>query len=115
VWFDLFAGIPVRHYGGAVVWYQRLLGAEPSFLPHETEAVWELADHRFLYIVEKPEHAGHAMQTVFVDDLDAQSAEIASRGIAVAQWETYANGLRKAIYRDPDGNEIGLGGTSAAP
>jgi predicted enzyme related to lactoylglutathione lyase len=111
---DLFSGIPVRHFDEALGWYKRLLGAEPSFLPHATEAVWELADHRFLYIVEKPEHAGHAMHTVFVDDLDALTAEIASRGIAVAQWGTYPNGVRKATYRDPDGNEIGLGGTSVA-
>lgn len=24
--------------------------------------------------------------------------------------ETYDNGVRKAIYGDPDGNEIGIGG-----
>jgi hypothetical protein len=23
---------------------------------------------------------------------------------------TYSNGVRKALYRDPDGNEIGFGG-----
>ena len=23
---------------------------------------------------------------------------------------TYSNGARKAVYRDPDGNELGLGG-----
>ena len=76
--------------------------------------MWELADHRFLYIVEKPEHAGHAMLTVFVDDLEAQTAEIASRGTAVAEWETYLNGVGKATYRDPDGNEIGIAGRSVA-
>jgi catechol 2,3-dioxygenase-like lactoylglutathione lyase family enzyme len=111
---DLFAGIAVRHYDEALTWYERVLGAEPSFLPHASEAVWELADHRFLYIVEKPEHAGHAMHTVFVDDLDGHTAEIASRGIEVAQWEAYPNGVRKATYRDPDGNELGLGGAPAA-
>lgn len=111
---DLFAGIPVRHYDEALAWYSRLLGAEPSFLPHATEAVWELAAHRFLYIVEKPEHAGHAMHTLFVEDIDAQTAEIASRGIEVVEWETYPNGVRKATYRDPDGNQIGLGGASVA-
>jgi hypothetical protein len=26
---------------------------------------------------------------------------------------TYANGVRKATYRDPDGNEIGFGGAPA--
>jgi hypothetical protein len=43
---DLFAGIPVRDYTAAAAWYERLLGAPPSFLPNDTEAVWELADHR---------------------------------------------------------------------
>ncbi|MEU5686017.1 hypothetical protein [Streptomyces venezuelae] len=37
-------------------------------------------------------------------------ARIADRGLAPAQRDTYANGVRKATYRDPDGNEIGLGG-----
>src|SRR6266511_1691638 len=27
-----------------------------------------------------------------------------------ASQETYGNGVRKVIYRDPDGNEIGFGG-----
>jgi catechol 2,3-dioxygenase-like lactoylglutathione lyase family enzyme len=107
---DLFAGIPVRRYQKALVWYERLFGAEPSFLPHATEAVWELAEHRFVFIVEQPEHAGHAMHTLFLGDLDARVAEIASRGIEPTRWETYPNGVRKATYPDPDGNEIGLAG-----
>ena len=47
---DLFAGIPVRDYNAAVAWYERLLGAAPSFLPDHTEAVWEVADHQYVYI-----------------------------------------------------------------
>lgn len=106
---------PVRSYDEALAWYERLIGTEPSFLPHATEAVWELAEHRFLFIVERPEHAGHAIHTIFVGDLGVKSAEIASRGIEAARWETYPNGVRKATHRDPDGNEIGLGGTSLTP
>ena len=30
--------------------------------------------------------------------------------IEPALRETYGNGVRKATYRDPDGNEIGFGG-----
>ena len=107
---DLFAGLPVADYERAVAWYERLLGAEPSFLPNETEAVWEVAEHRYLYVDVRPEHAGHAMHTLFVDDLDALVSEIAGRGIQPAGRETYSNGVRKVTYRDPDGNEIGLGG-----
>ncbi|HEY0698437.1 MAG TPA: VOC family protein [Micromonospora sp.] len=110
---DLFAGIPVRNRTVATAWYERLLGGPPSFLPNDTEAVWELADHRFVYIDVRPEHAGHAMHTVFVEDLDARLSQIAERGLKPAECETYDNGVRKAIFRDPDGNEIGFGGGPA--
>jgi hypothetical protein len=69
---DLFAGIRVSDYEKAKPWYERLLGSEPSFLAHATEAVWELAAHRSLFIVEDVEGAGRAIHTVFVDDLDAR-------------------------------------------
>ena len=107
---DLFAGIPVADYTAARPWYERLLGAPPTFFPHDTEAVWELAEHRYVYIVQQPEHAGHARLTLFVADLDALVAQVAERGIDPAQQETYAAGVRKITYRDPDGNEIGFGG-----
>ncbi len=106
----LFAGIPVTDYTGALSWYERLLGGPPSSFPHDTEAVWELAEHRLVYIVQRPEHAGHAMHTVIVDDLDSLMAEIAQRGLEPANQETYADGVRKITYADPDGNEIGFGG-----
>ena len=75
-----------------------------------TEAVWELAEHRSVVIEERPEHAGHAMHTIFVNDLEALVEQIARRGLEPAERETYSNGVRKATYRDPDGNEIGFGG-----
>ncbi len=107
---DLFAGIPVAEYGRAVDWYGRLLGAGPSFLPNDTEAVWEVGEHRYLFIEVRPAHAGHAMHTLFVDDLDDRVRAISDRGIEPDERETYENGVRKVTYRDPDGNEIGFGG-----
>jgi catechol 2,3-dioxygenase-like lactoylglutathione lyase family enzyme len=107
---DLFAGLPVSDYQRALSWYERLLGSEPAFLPNATEAVWELAEHRYLYIEELPARAGHALHTLFVDDLDQRIESIRDRGIEPASRETYENGVRKVIYRDPDGNEIGFGG-----
>src|ERR1022692_1883653 len=111
---DLFAGLPVSDYQRALTWYERLLGSEPAFFPNATEAVWELAEHRYLYIEELPERAGHALHTVFVDDLDERVESIGARGIEPASQETYGNGVRKVIYRDPDGTEIGFGGASAS-
>ena len=107
---DLFAGIPVSNYGATLKWYEQLLGSPPAFFPDDTEAVWELAEHRYMYIVQQPEHAGHAVHTLFVDDLDALVGQIADRGLDPAKKETYSNGVRKITYRDADGNEIGFGG-----
>jgi hypothetical protein len=111
---ELFAGICVRDCARARPWYEALLGAPPSFLAHDTEAVWELAPHRWLVVEERPERAGRATQTVFVDDLDARVAGIADRGIEPAEDETYGDGVRKVIYRDVDGNEVGFGGNPVA-
>jgi hypothetical protein len=114
VTIDLFAGIPVADYGRALAWYERLLGSGPAFLPNDTEAVWELAEHRYVFIEVRPEHAGHAMHTIFLDDFDERVRAMADRGIEPALRETYDNGVRKATYRDPDGNEIGFGGAPLA-
>lgn len=39
---------------------------------------------------------------------------IGARGIEPASQETYGNGVREVIYRDPDGNEIGFGGARSS-
>lgn len=109
---DLFAGIPVRDFAAAQPWYEQLLGGPPSFLPHDTEAVWELGEHRYVYIVEMPEHAGHAQVMSFVADLAIRISQIGQRGISPTREETYEGGVRKVIFVDPDGNEISFGGTA---
>jgi hypothetical protein len=111
---ELFAGINVREFAASRQWYERLFG-EPSFFPHAAEAVWTLADARSVYIEENPAHAGHSVVTVLVDDLDAVIGEIATRGLEPDDRETYSTGMRKAIYRDPDGNEVGFGGAPQEP
>lgn len=105
----LFAGLRVRDFATACAWYGRLFG-DPSFYPHATEAVWTLADNRSIYVVEAQASAGQGVVTLFVEDLDAQVAEIAVRGLKPSEHEAYSTGVRKAVYRDPDGNEIGFAG-----
>ena len=108
---DLFVGIPVTSYAAALPWYERFFGTPPSFLPNDTEAVWAVAEHRYVYIVQKPKRAGNALVLSFVDDLDDRVAEIARRGIEPAKRETYDGGATKVTYRDAEGNEISLGGS----
>ncbi|HEY2552526.1 MAG TPA: VOC family protein [Streptosporangiaceae bacterium] len=110
---DLFAGLPVTDYAVALPWYEQFFGRQPSFRPNDTEAVWEVAEHRYIYIVQQPERAGNALVLSFVDDLDdldERVAELARRGIEPARRETYESGATKVTYRDPEGNEISLGG-----
>ncbi|MCU1379310.1 MAG: glyoxalase [Acidimicrobiales bacterium] len=107
----LFAEIHVRDFQAAKAWYVRLLG-EPSFVAHDTEEVWELAENRSIAVEEQPENAGHGAVTVFVDDLDTVVDGIVARGIEPTKRETYENGVRKVTFHDPDGNEIGFGGAS---
>lgn len=108
----LFAGNPVKDFATARSWWEQLLG-EVSFMPHDKEAVWELAENRSVYLVEDPERAGSAIATVFLDDFEAKLEEIRGRGLEPDEVETYGNGVRKAIFRDPEGNEIGFGGPPA--
>jgi hypothetical protein len=108
----LFSGQRVRDYATGLAWYEQLFG-EPTFFPHATEAVWTLAEDRSVYVVEHPEGAGHSVVTIFVDDLDGQLGLIASRGLEPDEVETYANGVRKFTFRDPDGNEVAFGGGPA--
>ena len=106
----VFAGIPVTDYTAALPWYERFFGGPPAFLPNDTEAVWEVAAHRFVYIVRQPGRAGNALVLSFVEDLDERVAGIAQRGIEPAGRETYGS-VVKVTYRDADSNEISLGGS----
>jgi hypothetical protein len=59
-----------------------------------------------------PRAPAERLTPIFVDDLDALVADIASRGIEPDELVTYPGKARKAIYRDTDGNETGFGGAS---
>ena len=107
---DLFAGFPVKDYSASLAWYERLLGCLPAFFPNDIEAVWELAEQRYIFIKVLPEHAGHAFNLVFLSDLDSFIAQVTERGLHPTKRETLSNGVRRVIYNDPDGNEVGFGG-----
>jgi catechol 2,3-dioxygenase-like lactoylglutathione lyase family enzyme len=107
----LFAGLRVRDLAAARPWYERLFG-EPSFFPNDSEAVWTLADDRSVYVVEQAGGAGNSVVTLFLDDLDARVAAVAARGLEPDERLTYSNGVRKVVYRDPDGNELGFAGAA---
>jgi hypothetical protein len=110
---EMFAGIAVSNFQAALDWNQKLFGVPPTFFPNQTEAVWALADHRWIYIIVEPEHAGGTIQTIICDKLEEVTEEIAQRGLTVSKEERPAAGVCKVMYYDPDGNELGIGSIPA--
>jgi hypothetical protein len=105
----VFAGIPVRDYASAVKWYELLLGVEPSFYPNDVEAVWQLAEDRYVYIIEDQQRAGGAVSMIWVDDPVAEITKIADRGLEPVDVEKHDT-VWKYVFHDVDGNETGIGG-----
>jgi catechol 2,3-dioxygenase-like lactoylglutathione lyase family enzyme len=106
---EVFAGLPVTDHAAAAGWYEQLFGEPPFMRPHDTESVWRLEEHAWVYVVEDAERAGHGLLTVMIDDLDAQVAALAQRGLTTDPIETMDNGVRTAEIRDPDGNLVKFG------
>ena len=107
--FDVvFSGVPITDLDAARDWYTRLIGRAPDIPVNETEDMWRLTDTAFLYIVHHPVRAGRAVVTMAVADLDASVAEAAGRGVPSAPLEQVGTAGRKAVFTDPDGNEIAL-------
>ncbi|MFT4188065.1 MAG: VOC family protein [Aeromicrobium sp.] len=111
----LFAGLRVSDHDAAADWYTRLLGHDvATFRPNDRETVWTLGEHSHVYIEADPDRAGGGVVTLFVDDLDAALATASAGGLEPSRRETYDDGVRKAVFIDPDGNEIGMGGAPAS-
>ncbi len=109
----IFAGIAVSNFGEALEWYRRLLGAEPTFYPNDVEAVWQLAEDRYVYIIQDAIRAGGAVSMIWLDDPTAEVAGIAQRGLEPVDVEKHDR-VWKYVYHDSDGNETGIGGEVSA-
>jgi catechol 2,3-dioxygenase-like lactoylglutathione lyase family enzyme len=105
----IFAGIAVSNFDVALEWYQRLLGAEPAFYPNDVEAVWRLAEDRYVYIIQDVGRAGGAVSMIWVDDPTAEVARIADQGLQPVDVEKHDQ-VWKYVFHDSDGNETGIGG-----
>jgi hypothetical protein len=110
----VFAGIPVEDFRTAVECYKRLLGAEPTFYPNDIEAVWQLAEDRYMYIIQDANRAGGAVSMIWVDDPISEVARIAERGLEPVGVEKHDR-VWKYVFHDAYGNETGIGGEVRSP
>jgi hypothetical protein len=85
----VFAGIPVGDFKIALERYKRLPGAEPTFFPNDIEAVWQLAEDRYVYIIQDSNRAGGAVSMIWVDDPISEVARITGRGLEPVDVENH--------------------------
>ena len=105
----VFAGIAVADYDSALAWYKRFFGRSPDVIVTEHEAMWQVADTGWIYVVGDTNRAGKALLTFLVDDLEDHVAKLGERGLETSAIETVPGLYRKAVITDPEGNMISLG------
>ncbi len=107
---QMFAGTSVTDFETARAWYERLMGRPPDLVPHAAEAVWQVTETGWFYIVADAPRAGMGLLTLMVDDLEAHVDGIAQRAIETGTIEWVVPGSVRSVWiTDPDGNRIQIG------
>jgi hypothetical protein len=112
---EFFAGIPVANFDAATAWYERLWDKAPDFYPEPGEAVWQIREHAWVYLVTDADRAGNALITVLVDDLDGLVSGLSARGIEVGPIQEMGPSVPGFALTDPEGNRITFGQPPAEP
>ncbi len=108
---DLYSVVCVRDRDAAARWFRVFFGPPDEVIGEEY--LWQVGENAWVVIDDREmrtERVGGAMITLGVPDVDDILARLAAHGIHHEPVETYGNGVRKTTFRDPDGNEVGLGG-----
>ena len=107
--YFLFSGIAVADYDSALAWYTRFFGRSPDTIVAENEAMWQVTDGGYIYVVGDATRAGKSLLTLMVDDLEIHVTDLKQKGLETSAIETVPGLYRKAEITDPDGNRISLG------
>lgn len=108
----VLAVIPSSEMDRARSWWTQVLGRQPDHVPMPSDLEWMFPGGGGLQVVDDAEHAGSGTVTLGVEDVDAELAEIAGRGLAVPDAQTVPSGqFRIAMLNDPDGNTVVLAQT----
>src|SRR5258708_23153602 len=105
----VFAGIAGADYDSALAWYKRFFGRSPDVIVTEHEAMWQVADTGWIYVVGDTNRAGKALLTFLVDDLEDHVAKLGERGLQTSAIQTVPGLYPQAVITDPEGNMISFG------
>ncbi len=89
----MFAGVAVADYEQALVLHERLFGRSPNVIVAKNEAMWQLTETGWIYIVGDASSAGSALLTILVNNLEDHVADLEGRGL-----ETSAKVTRGVEY-----------------
>ena len=100
--------LAVNDFARARRFYEEALGLEVDVQVAETVR-YRCGSGTGLSIFERPMTPVDRTVAAFeVADIEAEVAELRGRGVAVEGVITLASGVRRAFFKDPDGNIIGM-------
>jgi catechol 2,3-dioxygenase-like lactoylglutathione lyase family enzyme len=100
--------LAVNDFGRARRFYEEKLGFEVEAQVAETVR-YRCGSGTGLAIFERPMTPVDRTVAAFeVADIDAEVADLRSRGVDVEGVITLDSGIRRAFFKDPDGNIIGM-------
>lgn len=103
------AVVAVSDFDTSHDWYRRLFDMPATNVPMPGNlAEWRLTDTGWLQMFHAPEHAGHSLANIAVDDLHRHADQLRSRGVDVGEIVDVNKGVRVCSIDDPDGNVITL-------
>jgi glyoxylase I family protein len=102
----VLAVVPVSDIEEAQRWYAALFGRPEDNHPMETLVEWRTTETGWVQVFLDPERAGSTLLNFAVNDLDAQAAELAARGVELDEIQAANKGVRTASVTDPDGNRM---------
>lgn len=104
----VLAVMPVSDIDRSNTWYERLFGRRADNNPMPVLVEWQVTDRGWVQVSVDEARAGSGLLNFAVDDLEAQIAEIAGRGIHCDEIVEANKGVRLSTVEDPDGNTITL-------
>lgn len=104
---QVFAGLPVGDLEAALAWYAAFFGRPADEVVGE-EALWQVNENTWLFVVPDRERAGGGVMTLGVSGLDPYVSRWQEAGFEHEPVETYGNGVRHVTIIDPDGNSLSL-------
>lgn len=110
---NVLATMAVADHEAALGWYERLFGRAADRMPMAGLAEWQLTASGAIQVFRDRDRAGNGQLTLAVNDLGAEVAAMAARGIAggpISGGDT----VRFVTILDPEGNAITFAGPGGA-